>query len=130
MNEHAPRSAAVLLSNALGHLDLIEPAAAREPVRGMLRAAIEECTVSSSLLGKRLNYVLRSIQSWVSCTQSSHPQSSQVHDPSMNSATHSSLMILLLLLGFRRFVEEAGPAGVDASLRPDVAAPGGDRSGT
>jgi hypothetical protein len=53
-----PRSASVLLSDALGHVELIEPSAAREPIRMMFRAAIEECTISSSLLGKRLNYVL------------------------------------------------------------------------
>lgn len=61
----SPRSAAVLLSNALGLVDLIEPAAAREPVRQMFRAAIEACVVSRTLFGKSVVYVLRLAQALV-----------------------------------------------------------------
>jgi hypothetical protein len=50
--DHTPRSAAALLSDALGHLDMISPPGAREPVRLMFRAGIEICTTSRSLLGK------------------------------------------------------------------------------
>lgn len=73
MTAHTPRSASVLLSDALGHLDLIEPPAAREPIRAMLRAAIEECVVSNSLLGKRLNYVLELAEALVTAPQESAP---------------------------------------------------------
>ena len=66
---HTPRSASALLSDALGHLNLIEPPAAREPVRGMLRAAIEECTISNSLLGKRINYVLELAEALVAASR-------------------------------------------------------------
>lgn len=52
MIDHTPRSAAALLSDALGHLDLISPPGAREPVRLMFRAGIEICATSRSLLGK------------------------------------------------------------------------------
>ncbi|GAA4226136.1 hypothetical protein GCM10022254_10160 [Actinomadura meridiana] len=66
---HAPRSASVLLSDALRYLDLIEPPAAREPIRGMLRAAIEECAISNSLLGKRINYVLELAEALVAASR-------------------------------------------------------------
>lgn len=62
MAEHTPSSAVLLLSDALTHLDCVEPPAAREPIRGMLRAAIEQCAVSKSLLGLPLNYVLELAQ--------------------------------------------------------------------
>jgi len=63
--DHTPRSAAVLLSEALSHLDKVEPPGAREPVRQMFRAAIETCTVSHSLLGQPVVYVLLLAQSIV-----------------------------------------------------------------
>lgn len=63
--EHSPRSAAVLLSEALNRIDLIEPPGAREPIRTMFRAAIEMCVVSRSLLGKPVVYVLQLAQSLV-----------------------------------------------------------------
>lgn len=61
-HRHTPRSAANLLSHALGHVELIEPPAARGPVRAMLLAAIEQCVVSLSLLGKPVVNVLNLAQ--------------------------------------------------------------------
>lgn len=55
---HTPRSAAVLLARALGHLDLIQPETAREPVRLMLTSGIEMCAISRSLWGKPIGHVL------------------------------------------------------------------------
>jgi hypothetical protein len=69
-NEHTPRSAAALLSNALGHLDLIEPPAAREPIRLMFRATIEQCTVSATLWGQPVRYVLELAQALVDASRS------------------------------------------------------------
>lgn len=63
--DHTPRSAAVLLTDALDHLALVEPPALREPVRMMLRAGIEQCAISSSLLGKPVGHVLRMAQALV-----------------------------------------------------------------
>jgi len=63
--EHTPRSASVLLAEALGHLDLVEPAAAREPIRSMFKAGIELCAVSTSLLGKPVAFVLDLAQALV-----------------------------------------------------------------
>lgn len=57
-NEHTPRSAAALLSEALGHLDIVEPPAAREPIRSMFRAGTERCAISTSLLGLPMVYEL------------------------------------------------------------------------
>jgi hypothetical protein len=50
--DHSPRSASVLLSGALAHLDVIQPPDLRGPVRDILRAGIEMCVTSRSLLGK------------------------------------------------------------------------------
>lgn len=63
--EQTPRSAALLLSDALTHLDRIQPPAAREPIRGMFRAEIERCAMSNSLLGRPVNYVLELAQAIV-----------------------------------------------------------------
>lgn len=52
MTEHTPRSASMLLSGALAHLDVIQPPDLRGPVRDILRAGIEICVGSRSLLGK------------------------------------------------------------------------------
>lgn len=65
MSDHTPRTAAALLSEALAHVEVIEPAAAREPVRQMFRAAIEVCVVSRSLLGQPVGPVLWLAQSLV-----------------------------------------------------------------
>lgn len=65
MTDHTPHSAAALLSEALSHLDRVEPPGAREPVRQMFRAAIEMCTVSRSLLGLPVVYVLELAQALV-----------------------------------------------------------------
>jgi hypothetical protein len=56
--DHSPRSASVLLSGALAHLDVIQPPALRGPVRDILRAGIELCVGSRSLLGKPIQYTL------------------------------------------------------------------------
>jgi hypothetical protein len=58
-DRYTPRAAAALLSEALGHLDVVEPPAAREPIRQMFRAEIERCTLSRSLLGQPVTYVLQ-----------------------------------------------------------------------
>lgn len=47
----SPRAASAVLTNALGYLDLVQPPGAREPIRQILRAAIEACVLSHSLLG-------------------------------------------------------------------------------
>jgi ABC-type cobalamin transport system ATPase subunit len=60
--DHSPRSAAVLLSGALAHLDVIQPAALREPVRDILRAGVEMCVTSRSLLGKPIQHTIRLAQ--------------------------------------------------------------------
>lgn len=62
---HSPRSAAALLSEALGHVELIEPASAREPIRHMFRAAIERCVVARSLFGQPVVFVLELAQALV-----------------------------------------------------------------
>lgn len=64
-HRHSPRSAAALLSEALNHLDLLEPPGAREPVRNMFRAAIEVCVMSRSLIGKPVVPVIELAQSLV-----------------------------------------------------------------
>lgn len=65
VTDHTPRSAAVLLSAALGHLDLVEPPAAREPIRSMFRAGIERCALSASLVGLPMVYALELAQAIV-----------------------------------------------------------------
>lgn len=55
---HSPRSAAVLLSGALAHLDVIQPPELRGPVRDILRAGVELCVGSRSLLGKPIQYTI------------------------------------------------------------------------
>lgn len=56
--EHSPHSASVLLSGALAHLDVIQPPDLRGPVRDILRAGIELCVTSRSLLGTPIQYTL------------------------------------------------------------------------
>ncbi|WP_432845990.1 hypothetical protein ACQPXB_35955 [Amycolatopsis sp. CA-161197] len=57
-SDHSPRSASVLLSGALAHLDVIQPPDLRGPVRDILRAGIEVCVTSRSLLGKPIRPAL------------------------------------------------------------------------
>jgi hypothetical protein len=56
--DHSPRSASSLLSGALAHLDVIQPPDLRGPVRDILRAGIEVCVTSRSLLGKPIQPAL------------------------------------------------------------------------
>jgi hypothetical protein len=65
MTLHSPRSAAVLFARALSHLDLVEPEAAREPIRNMFQAGIELCAVSKTLLGQPTGFVLDLAQALV-----------------------------------------------------------------
>jgi hypothetical protein len=58
MMDYTPRSASVLLSEALAHLDVVQPESAREPIRMMFRSALEMCAISPSLLGKPVTYTL------------------------------------------------------------------------
>lgn len=51
----SPRAAAVLFTRALAGIDQIQPVALREPVRDMLAAGIEQCAISTSLLGRPVN---------------------------------------------------------------------------
>lgn len=61
-SDHSPRSAAVLLSGALAHLDVIQPEALRGPVRDILRAGVELCVGTRSLLGKPIQHTIRLAQ--------------------------------------------------------------------
>jgi hypothetical protein len=70
-NDRTPRSAAALLSDALGHLDVVEPAAAREPIRSMFRAGIERCALSTSLMGLPMVYELDLAQAIVDAARES-----------------------------------------------------------
>lgn len=56
--EYTPRSAVLVLTDALGHLDLVQPESLREPARHMLRAGIELCATTRSLLGKPIMHTL------------------------------------------------------------------------
>jgi hypothetical protein len=58
MPDQSPRAASALLSGALAHLDVIQPEALRGPVRDILRAGIEMCVSSRSLLGQPIQYTL------------------------------------------------------------------------
>lgn len=51
MSVPSPRAASAILTDALGHLDQVQPPGVREPIRLILRAAIETCVVSPSLIG-------------------------------------------------------------------------------
>lgn len=53
-----PRAAAVLLTRALTRVDRIQPPELRKPIAAMLLAGVEQCTVSTSLLGKPVNNLL------------------------------------------------------------------------
>lgn len=58
MADYTPRSAALLFSEAIEHIDSLNPPAVRKPIRDMFRAEIERCAISTSLLGQSVNYVL------------------------------------------------------------------------
>jgi hypothetical protein len=59
---HSPRSASVLLSGALAHLDVIQPPELRGPIRDILRAGIELCVSSRSLAGKPIQHTIHLAQ--------------------------------------------------------------------
>lgn len=46
------------LTEGLGHIDRIQPNSIREPVRQILRSAIEQCHRSRSTLGLPINHAL------------------------------------------------------------------------
>lgn len=69
MHQHSPRSAVVLLVRALDCVNLIEPATAREPIRSLLRATVELCTVSSSLIGQPVTLPLQLAQALVDAAE-------------------------------------------------------------
>lgn len=54
----SPRAVAVKLSSALVHLDLVQPPELRGSVADILRAGIELCALSDSLLGKPIQHTL------------------------------------------------------------------------
>jgi hypothetical protein len=58
MADPTPRTAALLFSEAIEHIDSLEPPAVRAPIRDMFRAEIERCALSRSLLGQPVNYML------------------------------------------------------------------------
>jgi hypothetical protein len=58
----SPRATALLFARALQHVDRLQPPAVREPVAAMLEAGVEECAVSASLLGRRMNYLIELAQ--------------------------------------------------------------------
>lgn len=68
--DHSPRSAAVLLSRALVHLHVVQPPQLREPVADILRAGVELCTVSRSLLGLPIHYTLDLAQAVIDAADS------------------------------------------------------------
>jgi hypothetical protein len=49
---HTPASASQQLSEALAHLDIIQPASLRDPVRAILCGGIQVCVQSRTLTGK------------------------------------------------------------------------------
>lgn len=53
-----PRAAAVLFTRALTRVDRIQPPELRKPITEMLLAGVEQCTISTSLLGKPVNNLL------------------------------------------------------------------------
>jgi len=58
MTDYTPRAASSLLSSALARLDVVQPEGLRDPVRDILRAGIEVCVSSRSLLGKPIQYTI------------------------------------------------------------------------
>lgn len=60
-----PHDAVVLLTRALDYVDCVEPAAARDPIRDLLRGAVETCSVSHTLVGKPVTFALQIAQALV-----------------------------------------------------------------
>lgn len=56
--DYSPSSASMLMSGALARLDVIQPEALREPIRNILRAGIELCARSRSLLGLPIQFTI------------------------------------------------------------------------
>ena len=65
MNVDSPRAASLLFARALSRVDQIQPPMVRAPITAMLVAGVEECVVSTSLLGHRLNYLIQLAQALV-----------------------------------------------------------------
>lgn len=65
----SPRSASSLLSEALAHLDVIQPPALRDPIRNIFRAGIEMCVTSPSLLGLPIQYTIELAQAVVDAVE-------------------------------------------------------------
>ena len=76
--DHSPRSASALLSGALAHLDVIQPPALRGPVRDILRAGIEMCVTSRSLLGKPIQHTIHLAQAVMDTANSEEHRGDEV----------------------------------------------------
>ena len=59
MTDLNPRAASARLSLALTRLDVVQPPELREPVADILRAGVELCAISPSLLGRPIEHALR-----------------------------------------------------------------------
>lgn len=68
---HTLRSAVVLLTRALEHIDLVQPESLRPVIRLMLSAAIEKCAVSRGLWGLPLGYDIELAQRLIEAAESS-----------------------------------------------------------
>jgi hypothetical protein len=89
VTDRTPRSAALLLSDALTHLDVIQPPALRDPVRDILRAGIELCASSPSLLGKPIEHTLRLAQAVVDTASRPQPRRSVFDTSDQEAYWHS-----------------------------------------
>jgi hypothetical protein len=58
VNPNSPRATGLLLAHALSQVDRIQPSAIRAPIKAMLLAGVEECVISTTLLGHQLNYLI------------------------------------------------------------------------
>lgn len=65
MGRPNPHESILLLARALDYVDRIEPAAARDPIRDLLRGAIETCSVSPTLTGRPVTLALQIAQALV-----------------------------------------------------------------
>lgn len=73
MTSYTPRAASALLSGALSRLDVIQPEDLRGPVRDILRAGIELCVSSRSLIGKPIQYTIDLAQAIIDAPPSVEP---------------------------------------------------------
>lgn len=80
----SPRAASVKLSKALTQLDVVHPHSLREPLANILRAGIEICTISGSLLGGAINHALAVAEA---LRQAAEPIYDQPHAFTLNSRT-------------------------------------------